>query len=338
MKKIISKSPTRVDLAGGTLDLWPLYNFHKDCVTINLAIDIYTTAIITPRKDKKIILSSKDTGTKLEFKNLGELINDKSMDLKLLKVHCAFWKPKLGFELETQSDSPIGGGIAGSSSLNISLCGAFSKFTGQKIDKEALVRLAGNLEAEVLLTPTGCQDYFPPLHGGLGVIELTALGPKHKKVNVDIKKFSERFTLVYTGRPHHSGMNNWQIYKAHVDGDKAMFDKIEKIKDVALEMKQVVLKKDVKKLADVFNREYQARIELSPVFTSPEIERLKKISGEHGALALKICGAGGGGCVFLWSDPARKSILKEICEREGFQVLRASPTQKGLEVKISSKS
>ena len=60
MKSIVIKSPTRVDLAGGTLDLWPLYNFVGGAVTINIAIDIMTTAEITPLEGGKIELISDD--------------------------------------------------------------------------------------------------------------------------------------------------------------------------------------------------------------------------------------------------------------------------------------
>ncbi len=334
---IIAQSPTRVDLAGGTLDMWPLYLFHKNCVTANLAIEIYTRATIIPRSDRKISLRSLDTGVQQNYANLEALEKNDNRDLMLLKVHAEYWKPKQGFDLITQSESPVGGGIAASSSLNISLCGAFQKFTGQKMSKESLVSLAGNLEAKVISTPTGCQDYFPALFGGLNLIELTDEGPKRSKVAINMKQVAERLTLVYTGRPHHSGLNNWQIYKSHIEGDKVTFANLERVRDVALEMKKVLLKKDLKGMTRVFRDEYDARIALSPVFTSPEIERLKKLSEAAGGEAIKICGAGGGGCVFLWSQPNKKSILEEECKRAGFQILRAKPTEVGLVVKTSSR-
>ncbi len=207
--KIEAVSPTRIDLAGGTLDLWPLYVFHKNCVTVNLAINIYTRVTLIPRQDEKIILSSQDTKVEKVYKNIHEVPEGKDHDLHLLRVHVEFWKPKTGFELHTQSESPIGAGIAASSSLNISLCGAFSTLTGRKLTTEQIVTLAGNLEARVIQTPTGCQDYFPALFGGLNRIDLTELGPKRSAIDMDLSEFEKYFVLVYTGRPHHSGLNNW---------------------------------------------------------------------------------------------------------------------------------
>ena len=39
-KAVEATAPTRIDLAGGTVDLWPLYLFHPDAVTVNAAIDL----------------------------------------------------------------------------------------------------------------------------------------------------------------------------------------------------------------------------------------------------------------------------------------------------------
>lgn len=38
---IESSAPTRIDLAGGTIDIWPLYLFHGGAETVNVAIDLY---------------------------------------------------------------------------------------------------------------------------------------------------------------------------------------------------------------------------------------------------------------------------------------------------------
>jgi D-glycero-alpha-D-manno-heptose-7-phosphate kinase len=327
---IEAEAPTRIDFAGGTLDLWPLYLFHYGCATVNLAIDIMTRARLTPRKDKKIILTSKDTGKTAEYANLGELLKDHSRDLALLTTHARYWAPESGFELETSSESPVGAGIAASSSLNIALCGAFSKFVGKKLLPPEMALLAGNLEARVLKTPTGCQDYFPALHGGLSVIELTDLGPKRRPVRQSIKSFSDRLTIVYTGRPHHSGFNNWQVYKQHVDGDHNTIQAFETLRQIAEEMVLACDNGEWGVLADLFAREYQTRVRLSKVFLSPEIERLQAII--KGTAGLKICGAGGGGCVFLWHTPEVKGRVQALCEENGFQILPAAPTAHGLKV------
>jgi D-glycero-alpha-D-manno-heptose-7-phosphate kinase len=334
-KRIEAKSPTRVDLAGGTLDLWPLYLFHKECVTVNLAIDIMTRVTLTPRQDQKIILTSQDTKQEQVYNHISEVPEGKNHDLHLLRVHVEFWKPEQGFELVTQSESPVGAGIAASSSLNISLCGAFSTFTGRKLSTQETVTLAGNLEARVIQTPTGCQDYFPALFGGLNIIELTPLGPERKSLEMDLAEFEKHFILIYTGKPHHSGLNNWQIFKDHIDGNASTFQNFEKLKNVAQKMREACSNKDWRHFGSLFDDEFQARVGISKVFSSEGIEELRRIALKAGAEALKICGAGGGGCVFLWCEPQKRHEVEKMCQESGFQVLRAKPTNNGLEVKTS---
>ena len=48
--KIISEAPCRVDLAGSTLDIWPLYLYHPGAVTLNFAVDRWTRCVIEPRE------------------------------------------------------------------------------------------------------------------------------------------------------------------------------------------------------------------------------------------------------------------------------------------------
>jgi D-glycero-alpha-D-manno-heptose-7-phosphate kinase len=195
--------------------------------------------------------------------------------------------------------------------------------------------LAGNLEARVIQTPTGCQDYFPAMYGGLNLIELTPLGPRRRGLDFDMEEFQKHFILIYTGKPHHSGLNNWQIFKDHIDGNNTTFENFERLKNVARGMYDACHNQTWKNFGKLFDDEFQARVGISKVFSSKEIERLREVALKSGAQALKICGAGGGGCVFLWTDPSKKEEVENQCRQAGFQVLKARPTRAGLETKIS---
>ena len=66
--QIFTQAPCRADLAGSTLDLWPLYLFHPGAVTVNMAVNILTSCKITPRKGRAIHLKSLDTGREDRFR------------------------------------------------------------------------------------------------------------------------------------------------------------------------------------------------------------------------------------------------------------------------------
>ena len=57
---IESSAPPRVDLAGGTIDIWPLYLFHPGAITVNFAISLHARCRIETRDDGRIVLESRD--------------------------------------------------------------------------------------------------------------------------------------------------------------------------------------------------------------------------------------------------------------------------------------
>ncbi len=329
--EIYAKSPTRVDLAGGTLDLWPLYNFVGGAVTINVAIDIFTHAILKPLSSSEIKLNIKDLKATRTYKNLYECVTDTDPNFLLLRKHIQYWRPLQGFELTTWSESPIGGGLGGSSSLSVTISGAFAYWLNKKMDTDDWVRLVSNVEAQVLAMPTGTQDYYPPILGGLNALHYQVDGCHTKKFTVQKDLFRQSFLLVYTGKPHHSGFNNWQVYKECIDGVAKTLTALKDLKTVSDDLNRKLEISQWSDLSDIFNREFEARVRISPVFSSPEIERLREVSLRAGAEAVKICGAGGGGCVLVWCGTARERVA-ESCRSEGFQVLEAMPHENGFQV------
>ena len=80
---ITAKAPCRVDLAGGTLDIWPLYLHHQNAVTVNFAVDRYTTCEITPRKDGEIHISSDDLKHEQVYPSLDALRSSRNTSCRL---------------------------------------------------------------------------------------------------------------------------------------------------------------------------------------------------------------------------------------------------------------
>ncbi len=321
--KIIKKSATRVDLSGGTLDCWPLFLLVDSCVTINLAISVFTQVTLEERAGQLIEIHMRDLSYKKSFPNVEAVLSSSDPQLLMVQKHLAFWKPEKGFALETFSESPVGGGLGGSSSLSISLIKAFSEWLGQKYDLYQSVTLSANLEAQVLHKMTGTQDYFPALSPGLNAIHYTPRGPQLEPLPLVKEFWDQHLSLVYTGQPHHSGLNNWQVLKAALNGERPTLQALEDIRDVSWDMYSALKSQHYEGFPELFDREFEARVRLSTSFSSPEIERLRKVALKSGALAVKICGAGGGGCVLVWSHPDRKEATEAGCREQGFAILNA---------------
>src|SRR5271154_7198942 len=93
---IVVQAPCRADLAGGTLDLWPLYLFHPGALTLNFALSILTTCRITPLRGKGIYLRSLDTKREQQFTNFDELGKAKRFRLPLAAKLLQFFAPRQG--------------------------------------------------------------------------------------------------------------------------------------------------------------------------------------------------------------------------------------------------
>lgn len=315
-----------MDLAGGTLDLWPLYNFIGGAPTVNVAIDIWTEVEIEARADQSIEIHSLDLNYKKTFSSCEEIISGTEVETTLFRPLFRHFQPRGGFSLKAQSQSPVGGGLGGSSSLVISLIKALTQWNGGKLaDSHQTVHLAHNIEAEILNTPTGTQDYYPAFSGGLNFLTYGFNGIQQQTMAIQGSPLDEHFLLINTGRAHHSGLNNFEVLKLAVQKDKKTMQALRDLKEVAVATEKVCRQKQWSQLPGLFQKEYSSRTQLSEAFTSPEIEKLHSLALKAGAEAVKICGAGGGGCVLVWVSPVHRQKVISECQKAGFQTLNARP-------------
>jgi D-glycero-alpha-D-manno-heptose-7-phosphate kinase len=264
--KISKRSATRVDLSGGTLDCWPLHLLVDGCVTINLSVSVFTHVHLEPRQDGKIDLHIRDLNYQKTFSGLAELLDSTDDEVRLVQKHVAFWRPEQGFRLETGSESPVGGGLGGSSSLSISLIKAFSEWRGETLGLYETVTLSANLEAQVLHKMTGTQDYYPAVQPGLNAIHYTPRGARLETLKTDKGFWDSHLSLVYTGQPHHSGLNNWQVIKAALNNEPDTMRALRDIRDVSWDMYRALKESQFEQFPSLFDREFEARVRLSSSF------------------------------------------------------------------------
>ena len=316
-----TRSPMRFDLAGGTLDLWPIWALLSNACTVNVSIGLYTECEIIPFSDKKIEVVSDDFKKQWSFLNLEEFLSSPDKDLLFYQAHIRHWMPQMGFRIVTKSQSPIGGGLGGSSSLSVSVYQTFAKWLNKTEDIHQIVRACSNIEAYILKTPTGTQDYYGAIGTGLNLIDFDSSGTKITTLTDHKAELADKLMLVYTGKSHHSGINNWQVLKKYIDGDVITQKAISSLRKTAQKMKEVCVTRKWQVIPSLFAEEYEARLLLADSFVSPEILKLKELSDKNGADGFKICGAGGGGCVGLWIKNGTFADLKKKVQEQGFQVL-----------------
>ena len=326
---IAASAPTRIDLAGGTIDIWPLYLFHDGASTLNAAISLRAHARVEPRNDGMIQLTSTDTNRQITASRWSELSTEDG--LPLLARLARHYRLE-NATLTTRGESPAGAGIAGSSALTIAACGALARWSGAFPDAEELLRVAMNVECQTIRVPTGVQDYRPALYGGVAAIELTVNGVRRVGLDVDPQELERRIVLAYTGAPRSSGTNNWEITKRHLDGDRAVFDSFERIRDTAAAMRTALQRHDWDEVGHQIAKEWENRKRLAPGVTTPAIDTLIARAAAAGATAAKVCGAGGGGCLFCYGPPAARSAIAEALALGGARLLDYRVETEGLQL------
>jgi len=330
--RVDARAPARVDLAGGTVDIWPLYLFHPGAQTVNIAIRCYASCVVETRADRRIVLVSQDQGIRETFENLTDLALGQSQ-LPLLRELVLFYEPRRGITIKTSSQVPAGAGLGGSSALNIALCGALARVTGKRYMRSQILEIAKNVEAIVIRVPTGWQDYFPALYGGANAVHLERDGARRERLPLSFSDVEKRFVLCYTGQPRDSAINNWEVMKSHIDGDPKVRSNFDQITTIASQMREALLAKDWNDVAELLALEWENRKRNFKGISTPKIDRMIDQSHKYGTVAAKVCGAGGGGCVAFMVKPGTKPAVEHALARMGGQIITFGVSRSGLEVR-----
>lgn len=333
---IESSAPTRVDLAGGTIDIPPLFLFHEGAATVNFAISLLARCRIETRDDDRIILESVDQKALVEstLGNIDSLRDEPRLELLSKLVY--FFRPETGFHMTTESEAPAGAGLAGSSTLNIACIGALNKLVGDRYEPDKFIPIAANLETTVIRVPAGYQDYYSAAYGGAACIHFRMDGIKREALNIDTAELERRIAVCYTGEPRNSGTNNWEITKNHIDGDKQIFAIFDEIRDTSLAVRNTLLVGDSDGLGRILAASHPQRKRLSPNITTPQMDHLIDVALANGAIAPKVCGAGGGGCIaFYCEDGRREDVENALAAEQGAEVLDWQVNAAGLTVTVT---
>jgi D-glycero-alpha-D-manno-heptose-7-phosphate kinase len=151
-------------------------------------------------------------------------------------------------------------------------------------------------------------------------------------LDVDPRELERRIVLAYTGVPRDSGTNNWEMTKRHIDGNREVFDCFERIRDTAVAMRQAFAREDWDEVGRQIAAEWENRKRLAPGVTTDIIDDLIVTAKRAGASAAKVCGAGGGGCMFFYAKPSETAAVREAVAAAGARVLDFNIEAEGLQI------
>ncbi|MBN1917483.1 MAG: hypothetical protein JW889_06200 [Verrucomicrobia bacterium] len=334
---IEAMAPNRVDLAGGTLDIFPLYLFEVGSVTVNVAVTLTSQVRVETRDDERIVIRALDVGTVVEADNLAALDAERRLDLVCRAVR--FYRPPVGVNIETRNNVREGSGLGASSSLLIALSGALTALNGEVRSKEELIHIASLLEAQTLSTLTGKQDYYAAMYGGANAIWFGLVENRVEPLLEDPsaqRAIEERLILSFAGEPRFSGATNWHMVRNYMDGNTATVRNMAEIKASAIAMTECLRAGDLDALGEHLAREWACRRMLAEGVTNAHIDRMMANAAKHGAIASKLCGAGGGGSMITFVECGTREVVEASLRDDGAEILPYAISPTGLDVRVAA--
>lgn len=296
------ESPCRADLAGGTLDIWPLGMLHPGSVTVNAAIPVMV------RMDVDLGAPEGEVWHAIGDADWTRL--DASEATTNLSAAVAFAiTPTAGVRIRVHSQASLGSGLGGSSAYAVALARGILTALGQEMEDERLVILARDLEARILTVPTGLQDHWASVYGGVLAIHHDPGGERVERLEVRPDWVGARLTVFDTGISHHSGMVNWQVIRRRLDRNNETIEALEAIAEAARQCRAGLLSTSEERVGRAIAAEWKARRRLAPEVCPPDLGAIIDAGLAAGAHAIKACGAGGGGSVLAWHPPGSRDAV-----------------------------
>lgn len=334
--KIRSRAPLRIGLAGGGTDLSPYVENFGGAV-LNVTIDRYAFASITPRDDGRIVFEADDLSVQEEWQP-GEprrtrLMLHHAVANRMAALFASNGLPPM--TLRTTVDAPAGSGLGSSSALVVALVEAMRELLQAPLGVYDVAHLAYEIERHDLQLSGGRQDHYAAAFGGFNFIEFLAddrviVNPLRLSRSV-VCELESSIVVCFSGQSRESAAIIDEQTSAIQGPTGLVVDAMHQLKADAHEMKRALCIGDIDSLAKILNQSWQAKKSTAISVSNSRIEALLAIALESGALAGKVSGAGGGGFMFFVVHPENRFRLIGALSAAGGQASPVKFTDLGCE-------
>jgi len=291
---IVSKTPFRMSFVGGGSDLPAFYQEEMGAV-VSTAIDKYMYIAVNRKFDQKIRIS---------YSRTEEVETPPQIEHPLVRHALEVTGIDGGIEIASMADIPSRGtGLGSSSSYTVGLLNALFAYRNEYVSKNALARLACEIEIERCGEPIGKQDQYAAAHGGLNLIRFHP----DNSVSVDpiictpvVLAQLEASTLVfYTGRARSAS----QILAGQSAGISTNRRLMRRMVQLAFDMKIELESGRLESIGAILDENWCLKKQMSEGISDPQIDEWYDTGKANGALGGKLLGAGKGGFLMLFAPP-----------------------------------
>ncbi len=318
-----------MDLAGGTLDIWPVGLLVPRAVTVNVAISLRARATVSLAPEWRVV--NPQRGVDITASDPEFLFHHAFT--ALAGQLAAFFSRDVPVEVRFETSAPPGSGLGGSSALGMAIAGALNRVFDAGWSTADLVRIVMDTEVRILRAATGAQDQWAAALGGAHAHHWDSPATRSEPLpwsEEDLDPLRERFVLAYTGEAHSSAEPNRKVLERILAGEPEAARGIQRIAEAAGAMREAVRARDWDRVTGVLDEEWSARRSLAPAVSTPGLDRFEASLREAGASAVKACGAGGGGTLVAAVPPTHRSAVCAAVRAAGGEVLDAGSDGEGL--------
>ena len=297
---IISKTPFRVSLFGGSTDYPSYYKKHGSLI-LGFAMDKY--CYISLRRTPKIF----NYKTLVSYSKLEKVSRNSDIEHNGARGVLEYLKIKEGVEIHHLCDLPSQTGIGSSSSFIVGLLNAASQLKKKSCETHCLAETAIEVERVLLGEPGGIQDQIWAAYGGVSSIHIRQDGSFEVKplpLSPQFKKeFLSRCALIYTGKKR----NSFDIAKSH---DNKKTNAIKRtIHNISTSAYKAFHQEDIDSIGSLLHQSWEQKKKISPLISCDSIESLYSDLQSHGMIGGKLLGTGGAGFIFCILKPGKKDKL-----------------------------
>ncbi|NOU24894.1 MAG: dehydrogenase [Methylotenera sp.] len=321
---IRARAPLRLGLAGGGTDVSP-YSDDFGGLVLNVTIDKYAYATIVRRSDDHIEFIAADNNNRWFGKMSNQLERVSGLDLHVgvyNRIVKDFNNNKpLSISVITHSEAPPGSGLGSSSTMVVALVQAFCELLSLPLGEYEIAQLAYHIERNDLGLTGGKQDQYAATFGGLNFMEFykdrVIVNPLRIKAHIKAELESS-LVLFYTGVTRESAKIIDEQTKNVKTGHQKYIDALHGVKAEAQSMKEAILKADFEGFAKSMQLGWASKKNMAESITNPLIDEIYNAAIAAGAKSGKVSGAGGGGFMMFFVDPAQRPyVMRALSKFEG---------------------
>lgn len=218
----------------------------------------------------------------------------------------------LKFHMDVTTEIPVNAGLAGSTSVLVSVLAAVLKLLEHEHHRHYLAEMLRIIELNYLKIQCGYQDQYMTVFGGINYLDFRGK-ELYRDLDDELYATVEPLTdcvgelplvVVHTGKKRVSGSVLKPIRERWLDGDRDVVDGYRRIARLCQRGKRALIDGDWRSLAMLMNENHRIQQQLGA--SGEENDRLITVARASGALAAKLAGAGGGGTIIaLTFEPDR---------------------------------